>query len=328
MANSNPKYDAAISFLVQDIGLATALHDKLREGLEVFFFPRNQEDLAGTDGLESMRESFRNESRLNVFLYRPKWGNTPWTAVEAAAIKDSCLDTGFKSLFFFVIDPTKELPKWLPETHVRFNLSDFSIDQAVGAIKMRVQERGGHYQPLTPVRKAEQLKAQEEFRRDKARMSSSDGIARIFSEVEKLFAEIGKQCDDANSAGHVQIRHSTKIQMGNVDQSCTITGGRVSVVVFWHQLCYNSIEDSFLGIREFNECLLIPPGNIFLQQPEVIGEKKFSPDLSTARQYGWQLLHGSEAFVSSEELACKCVLQLLDLIDRDGKGKVRRKGWN
>lgn len=86
----NPTYDVALSFLYQDEALAKSLNDKLCEGLNVFFFPRSQEELAGTDGLESMRETFRHESRLNVVLYRPKWGHTPWTAVEAAAIKDSC----------------------------------------------------------------------------------------------------------------------------------------------------------------------------------------------------------------------------------------------
>jgi hypothetical protein len=58
MTTDSPKYDVPISFLTQDIGLATAFHDKLKEGLEVFFFPRKQEDLADTDGMESMREIF------------------------------------------------------------------------------------------------------------------------------------------------------------------------------------------------------------------------------------------------------------------------------
>jgi hypothetical protein len=53
------KYDVAISFLYQDVNLAKALYDELSKGLSVFFFPRNQEELAGSDGLESMRSPFR-----------------------------------------------------------------------------------------------------------------------------------------------------------------------------------------------------------------------------------------------------------------------------
>ena len=275
-----------------------------------------------------MREKFRHESRLNVVLYRPKWGNTPWTAVEAAAIKDSCLETAFKSLFFIVIEPTKNLPKWLPETHVRLNLSDFSMDQAVGAIKMRVQERGGQYTPLTPARKAELLKIEEEFRRDKAGMSSVEGTALIFGKVQELFAEICRQCDEANSTSHLQIRYSTSIKQGNVEQICTICEGRVSLVVNWCQWSFNSLDNAFLAVREFNECLLIPPGHMHIQKPELIGEKKFSPDLSSAREYGWQIKSGSGGFISSKDLASKCVLQFLDLIERDAKGRLRRKGWD
>ena len=58
MPIDNPKYDVAISFLFEDQNLAAAIYDKLSEGLKVFFYPRNQEELAGTDGLESMRKPF------------------------------------------------------------------------------------------------------------------------------------------------------------------------------------------------------------------------------------------------------------------------------
>ena len=64
------KYDVALSVLVQDISLATALSDELRETLKVFFFPRNQEELAGTDRLESIRRLFLKEFRLNVVVFR------------------------------------------------------------------------------------------------------------------------------------------------------------------------------------------------------------------------------------------------------------------
>jgi hypothetical protein len=111
------KYDAAISFLVQDAAPAQSLYDKLSDGLRVFFFPRSQEDLAGTDGLESMRVAIKIDSFLNVVLYRERFGgNTPWTAAKAAAVRDSCLATGFRSLFFFVVEPTKKLPDWLPDS--------------------------------------------------------------------------------------------------------------------------------------------------------------------------------------------------------------------
>ena len=60
---TQPRYDVAISFLSADESTAAALHNSLSEGLEIFFYPRKQEALAGTDGLESMRKPFLEESR-------------------------------------------------------------------------------------------------------------------------------------------------------------------------------------------------------------------------------------------------------------------------
>ncbi|MGB6689028.1 MAG: hypothetical protein WBE76_14430 [Terracidiphilus sp.] len=319
------KYDVAISFLVQDISLAASLNEKLSDGLEVFFFPRRQEELAGTDGLESMREAFRHESRLNVVLYRPKWGNTPWTAVEAAAIKDCCLANAYRSLFFFVIESTTLLPTWLPESHVYFSSAHYSIDQAVGAIKARVQERGGHYKPLTPLRKAELNRTEEDYRRAKSYMSSSEGLTKIFLKVKELFEEICRQCDEVNAAGPPQIRYQVQLKEGIIEQICTLAGPRVGMLVIWFQRFGNSLDNALLGVREFNKNMIIPPGNIRMDQPEMVSETKYDPDLSRALEYGWKPQRGQKGFISSKELASQCVIQFLDLMNRDAEGKVRRK---
>jgi hypothetical protein len=83
-------FDVAISFLARDERIAAELHSKLANGLNVFFFPRNQEELAGSNGLESMREPFLN-ARVVVVLFRAPWGETPWTRVEQTAITDRAL---------------------------------------------------------------------------------------------------------------------------------------------------------------------------------------------------------------------------------------------
>jgi hypothetical protein len=320
----DPKYDVAISFLVQDISLATALHDRLREGLEVFFFPRSQEELAGTDGLESMREMFRHESRLNVILYRPRWGNTPWTTVEEIAIKESCLENSFKNIFVYVVENTGVVPKWLPDTHVYFSSANYSLDEAVGAIKARVQDRGGEYKPLTPLRKAELNRAEEDYRRAKSMMSSSDGMTKIFNKVNEIFAEICKQCDEVNAAGLARIEYKIDLHPGTVQQICTLGGPRVGMLVIWYQPYGGLLDDALLRIREFNENMIIQPGHFRIQDPEMIGETKYDPDLSCAREYGWKAQR-EKRFISSRDLANQCVIKLLDLINRDANGKVRRK---
>ena len=96
------EFDVAISFLSADCPTAEQIADRLTP-LNVFFFPRNQEEVAGTDGMESFRDAFRNNSRIQVVLYRAAWGETPWTRVEATAIQERCLAEGWRGLFFVAL---------------------------------------------------------------------------------------------------------------------------------------------------------------------------------------------------------------------------------
>jgi hypothetical protein len=328
MHDQDPVYDVAISFPYQDLALAQALYAELSKGLEVFFFPRNQEELAGSDGLESMRAPFRSQSRLNLVLYRPKWGNTPWTGVEEVAVKESCLATSFKSIFFFVIEPTSEIPAWLPETHVRFNFADFALEQAVGAVKARVQERGGHFKPMTPSRKVALLQVEEEYQRDRRQISSDEGMRKIYENVELLFAEIVTQLEDVNANGHLNIEHQIKLRFGDMDQSCLLGMNRLAMAVVWFQRYSSMLDDhAALIVREFNENAIIPPGHVRLQEPEMLKEEKYDPDISRVREYVWRLKKGKGELVTSRDLATKLVLQFLDLLERDRAGKIKRKGW-
>jgi hypothetical protein len=324
MPEEKPKYDVAISFLAEDVSIAQAIHDKLVGGLEVFFFPRNQEELAGTDGLESMRAPFLRESRLNVVVYRPKWGKTRWTAVEEQAIIDSCLNNSFRSIFLFVVEKTTILPKWLPENYVYFSSKNYSLDEAIGAIKARVQERGGEYKPLTPGKKAEMNRADEDYRRAKSYMSSTEGMAQIFSKVKELFYEICQQCDNVNKAGHDHVEYRLHIKERDREQTCTIDGPRVGMGISWFQPYGNLLDKAFLGIREFNESLIVPAGHFRMNNPDVLTEIRYDPDVSRAREYGWKPQHGDKGFISSKDLASQCVIQFLDLMNRDADGKIHR----
>src|ERR1022692_740322 len=136
----DPRYDVAISFLSQDEPLALKLHEQLSENLSVFVYSKKQEELAGTDGLESFRLAFLSQSRLVVVLYRDGWGKTPWTGIEELAIKERMFEGGWESLLFVTMDGT--YPAWLPKTHVRLDYTQFAHN-LVGAIKLRAQELGG-----------------------------------------------------------------------------------------------------------------------------------------------------------------------------------------
>src|SRR4051794_39241639 len=107
---SAPEYDIAISFLHRDESLALQLFNRLAETFHVFVYSKRQESLAGTDGLETFRRTFRSDSRLVVVLYRDGWGKTPWTRVEEQAIQDRFLKEGWNWLLFATLDANSTLP--------------------------------------------------------------------------------------------------------------------------------------------------------------------------------------------------------------------------
>jgi hypothetical protein len=214
------------------------------------------------------------------------------------------------------------LPKWLPETHVRFNYADFSLEQAAGAIKARAQERGSHIQPLTPTRKAEILQAEEEFRQEKAYLLSSE--TAVFKEVELLFAEVEKQCEQVNTGGHFEIEHRVHIQRRDVEQFCTIGQDQVSMSLIWHQPYAGSLHTAALITREFDRLIILPPGHYFASHPNVLKEKQYLPDVTVARKYGWRLNRGGQSVISSRDFAAMYVMDFLDLLERDRAGKIRR----
>ena len=151
-------YDVAISFLSGDEPLALKLYEKLSEGLSVFLYSKKQEQLAGTDGLESFRQAFFSKSLLIVVLYRDGWGQTRWTAVEELAIKERMFNGGWHSLLFVMLDQQSKYPAWLPETHIRLDYTRFA-DNLVGASTLRVIELGGKLKIETALEKARRMEA-------------------------------------------------------------------------------------------------------------------------------------------------------------------------
>jgi Transcriptional regulatory protein, C terminal len=138
-----PLYDVAISYLQTDSFLASSLAARLAENLKVFYYPRTGERLLGTEPIELIRAPFLFGSRVILLLYRADWGQTDWTRVEQSAIEEACNSQGWSKLFFVELERHRSPPDWLPGGHVTISLDNYDMNQLVGAIKVRVQERGG-----------------------------------------------------------------------------------------------------------------------------------------------------------------------------------------
>jgi DNA-binding response OmpR family regulator len=166
-----PQYDVAISFLSKDQLIASYLAGRLAESLKVFYSPRNREKLTGTDPLDTMRLPFVLGSRVIVLLYRAPWGDTEWTRLEQSAIKEGCLSRGWSTLVFVQLERGGKVPVWLPRTLIRFLLEDYDIDQLIGVIKARVQERGGTIEKPQITTQAQSIQSGADLLPDKQRLS-------------------------------------------------------------------------------------------------------------------------------------------------------------
>ena len=174
------KYDVAISFLSKDESLAYEISDKLSPQFNVFVYSKKQEKLAGTDGLESLREVFLIESKLVVILYRSGWGETHWTRVEQVAITDRFLKEGWDLLLFISLDRTKDVPRWLPESKIRLSLADYGLDQCIGAIKVRAEELGAIRKNITAVDQSKNIVEEITFQEKRKNLLSSEkGVAGV-----------------------------------------------------------------------------------------------------------------------------------------------------
>lgn len=315
------QYDVAISFLNENEQTARELHQRLSPNFRVFAYFDRQDSLAGTDGLESFRKAFYEQSRLAVVLYKSGWGETPWTRVEESAIKDRCLKIGWNGLLFIMVDQASRPPVWLPETNIRLQLADYGIEQAVGAIKSRIESLGGQLQKEDPVDRAKLLQRELQARANRRRLlASQEGVQEAGRQAEKVHGEIRGLVERirTESAG-------LSIEAGSDDDMTVVTTRRVSLVVHWRPSYTNTLEHSLLLVREFNGRVLLPQQRgkfITFGEPELLAEHEFDPDLTVDQGWCWRSRFTPECHFTSTEVAEFFMELFLKLVDRADTGDI------
>jgi hypothetical protein len=292
------KYDIAISFLHQDEPLATELEKKLSPSLKVFIYSKKQEEIAGTDGLESFRDVFRNQSRLVVILYRDGWGKSKWTRVEEGAITDRFIDEGWQWLLFVSLDSKSTPPKWLPETKIRLNYEDYGLEQCIGAIKARVVELGAtihHESAIDYAKRLDEDNLWEEKRRQF--LSSEKGVDSACKEAEIFFAGLEVILTEIKSStSNMNLEYKRK-------DSCLVARGRIaSLKVYWKLKYLNTLSDSRMLIGQWKGQLLLPDQQgWYFDKPIEYATHLFDPDFT--REFGLCWRSSSGKYFTSLQLA-------------------------
>ncbi len=319
-----PEYDVAISFLARDQESARAVAEQLEaSGLSVFFFPRKQEELAGTNGMESMRAPFLG-ARVNVVLFKQPWGETAWTRVEDAAIRDRCMNGGWPSLMFVTLDKASKRPKWLPDSHVRFAWDDYGIEQLIGAIKHRVQDHGGVIAPLDAKGEAQRVRREAEFLgRREGMMGSRQWIEdTVHRTLRETMEEIVRLAKEASAPG-------MEISGASDNMACVLRSGFVSVGLGFKQPIFNRVSDygrdeCYLRVAEFSGPVVLRKERLtVLQDPRLLKEHQFRVDLSRDGNLVW-IESGKSGQVAASQLADRIMRIFLDLLSRANRGLVER----
>lgn len=150
------KYEVAISCTTEDESVAQELHDLLQPRVKsIFFYPENQKELIGQDGLQKFGSVFRTESRVVVVIYCEKWGKTPWTQVEENAIKEMCLNGGWARVILHSTDGTA--PVWLPRFYI-WSGSRYGLGALAAAVEQKIQEQGGQVGEEDVLAKAQRIR--------------------------------------------------------------------------------------------------------------------------------------------------------------------------
>lgn len=320
---SDKIFDVAISFLARDEGIAKQLCDGLK-GLNVFFFPRSQEELAGTNGLESMRKPFF-DSRIVVVLFRDPWGKTRWTMVEDTAIQERCLKHGWQGLLFVQLEKAHSYPAWVPETHVRYNMEDFGLDGLVGVIKARVLDLGGRIEPPNAYSEAVRVRREAEYLTDRDRlMRDANWIHSLRQSISRTLAAVVRLADE------IAALHGMQLKAGCEPQCCVLRCDNwISMAVQWRQPCVNSVIDdqlgeTFLWVKQFSGGIPTPGEHIgIVFDPILVGEYKFKVDLSQLREIVWRET-GVAGVIVPGSLADRIVRLFLDFVSRANRGEIER----
>jgi len=304
------KYDVAISFCYEDENLALAIKDALK-GLDVFVFSKAQEDLAGTDGMQSFIDTFKSESRVVVVLHRDKWGTTKWTKVEENAIKDFCLNGGWDRLFLVRTAASSRLPKWIPDTHLYFDLVEFAFEELIGAIKARAKERGSRIEPESAASKGRRMAERHAFEAETlGLMRSIEGVEQSTEAVERMVNEISTQAAEISEAG-------ISIACGGGPTHFVMRADGVGLILNW-QHYINSIEDSPLQFRIFRGTVLLPSERgRRLQFRDPVVREQFSILIDRTRAVSWCMRESEESEALSPERTAELILsKFLDAYDR------------
>lgn len=283
MLDKTYKYDVAISFLANDLPIATRLKDLLQERLEVFVYTERQLELAGTEGHASFAEVFGNDARSVVVLYRSGWGEKGWTRPERTAIQNRAQDEGYDFVVMIPLDEPPVAPKWFPKNFLWVGWKEYGERSAAAVIEARATQLGSNVRAENIADRA--ARSQRHIADAKAREQfamSYEGIQAAKSEFLELRRHFEKLASElAASPGSLQIKISA-------DREAIIV--EAGVVGMWIDLSdpyANRLHSAALEVLFFKGRVPRTGDMYFDPQPRPFAKMKYSMTGGDSLGFRW-----------------------------------------
>jgi hypothetical protein len=305
------KYDIAISFLSADLARARELFAALAPRLSVFLYERRQEDIAGTDGMETFRAAFRTESSLNVVLYRTEYGETPWTRVECAAIQDRALNDGWPTVLLIGMESGLKPPKWWPQNRIYASLAEFGVDGVAAIVLARARELDVVEKIETPLELAARLHAvAQDVSRRKDFQESTQGADEVLQEISGLWDSMQSALTEI---GPMFPEKHIKMSRDEQRFAVRIVAGGCSVL--WRYQYSNRVENAVLIFTVNRGYVHLPkePSHGMSRGP-ILVERHFKPTFEAGDRWVWHEINTTKSYSTPDlanELTAAFVRQML-----------------
>jgi hypothetical protein len=304
------KYDIAISFLGNDLSLAEQLATLLRDRMSVFLFTERQGEIAGSDGLNTLSLVFGGQARLVVILYRPGWGETPWTRVEETAIKNRGLQKGWDFILLIPLDQNPTVPPWIPRPQIWLSYTQYGLPTAVPVLERKLEEAGGVAMPVTAQSRAAEFKRHAEWKEKAAALRrSQEGVDAAKTHIAALFEELRSALAQG---GGPQFARKTPIAARM--WSDLPDGEGSTVTVRWSVQWGNSLDHSRLRVRLW-QGYAPAAGEDLMTFEEPVELQSHEIDFVYAESGSWMWQHrDTKRTYDTGQLAAFCIGLLLDHI--------------
>jgi hypothetical protein len=301
------QYDVAFSFVAQDEALATELDELLSPRVRTFLYSKKQEQLGGTDGEATFNAVFGQQSRIVVILHRAAWGETPWTRIEATAIRNRAMDHGYDFALFIPLDKPPNLPNWVPRNRLWIGLERWGVAAAAAVIEARIHDQGGAPREESLEERAARQARALEFKAERDHsLRSHAGIEAFRRESKSLSAAIKHGVDRINAG-----RTCHRLQFRDQPGGPSVLGLKLWLDFSGTNAGPISTQNLYVYVTLCRGAPLMLPGQL-PEDPVPHLNRKYELDYLPSKNYVWNEQTDHNRSFSSESLAEEILKWYLD----------------